>query len=316
MQYIGVMNSLSALSFTIIKGILRFRYPLFVSRINLYVRTLRPKTFSRKIAYKMFHDRNPVMTILADKLAVREYVSSRIDDKYLVRLLWSGSDLNDFQTITNLRNYVVKPNHGSHAAVIVSELASAEQTLPKTVRFSRWSQYILNPESVNLPSLVALTKYWMKLNYYWEPNKLPEWAYLQIQPRIMVEELLVGPKLGVPDEFRFFMIHGKCELIYRFSNRFGNEELTLFNPDGTIREGSYLGLSSRLENLKMPFEFSEMLTIAEKLSKDLDFIRVDLYITNQGIKFSELTNYPMGGLRKFSPRNLEGQLAKKWAQSY
>jgi hypothetical protein len=35
--------------------------------------------------------------------------------------------------------------------------------------------------------------------------------------------------------------------------------------------------------------------VAAKLSADIDFIRVDLYETDNGVIFGELTNYPMGG---------------------
>jgi hypothetical protein len=272
--------------------------------------------FSKKIAYKMLRDRNPLLTTFADKLKVRDFVSSRIDQNYLTNLLWTGKDLSEFTQIGSLSNFVVKPNHGSHAAVIVSELTSDGESLPNSVKFARWSQYVIHPKKIELEKLFKLTNYWLGLNYYWEPNKLPEWAYLNIEPTLLVEELLTGPKGSAPDEYRFFMVHGKCELIYRFSNRFGNEEITIFDEKGNIMEGGYLGLTSQLSDLKMAEEFFEMLRIAESLSSEIDFIRVDLYLTAQGIKFSELTNYPMGGLRKFRPQSLEYRLALNWTPPY
>jgi hypothetical protein len=297
-------------------GLFRFTFPISVARLNLYLRARQAKTFSGKVAYKMLHDRNPLMTMFADKLKVRDYVSKHVGPQYLVPLLWSGKDLNNFDAITALDNYVVKPNHGSHAAVIVSSLIDNQVELPKSVRFNRWSQFVLNPANVDFPDLVKLSKYWLTLNYYWEPNKLPEWAYLNIEPMIMVEQLLVGSTGGPPDEFRFFMVHGRCELIYRFSNRFGSESITLFDAKGVILEGKYLGLHSSKSHKGVPDGFEKMLEIAEILSREIDFIRVDLYVTDKGLRFSELTNYPMGGLKSFHPKEIEHRLSINWKQNY
>jgi len=51
----------------------------------------------------------------------------------------------------------------------------------------------------------------------------------------------------------------------------------------------------RLEN------FDEMKKIAESLSKDFPFVRVDLYNVNGKTYFSELTFIPTGGYMKIEP---------------
>ena len=43
-----------------------------------------------------------------------------------------------------------------------------------------------------------------------------------------------------------------------------------------------------------------------------DFIRVDLYITTEGIKFGELTNYPDAGQTPFEPLDFDLWLGSKW----
>jgi hypothetical protein len=59
-----------------------------------------------------------------------------------------------------------------------------------------------------------------------------------------------------------------------------------------------------------------MLNLAKSLSEGIDFIRVDLYCTDKGIKFGELTNYPEGGVADIKPKELSNQFAKNWVQDY
>jgi len=47
-----------------------------------------------------------------------------------------------------------------------------------------------------------------------------------------------------------------------------------------------------------------MIEIAELLSKEVDFVRVDLYDLGSRIVFGELTNYPDGGMAKFKPKGV------------
>lgn len=51
----------------------------------------------------------------------------------------------------------------------------------------------------------------------------------------------------------------------------------------------------------MPSNLSEMIEIAEKLSNDFKFVRVDLYNGKGKIYFGELTFYPAAGMGAFVP---------------
>ena len=61
-----------------------------------------------------------------------------------------------------------------------------------------------------------------------------------------------------------------------------------------------------------PKKLSEMIDIAEKLSNNIDFVRVDLYNpTPEKIYVGELTNYPMGGTQRFEPKTWNSELGKR-----
>ena len=51
-----------------------------------------------------------------------------------------------------------------------------------------------------------------------------------------------------------------------------------------------------------------MITVAEKLSKDIPFVRVDLYEINGKVYFGELTFYPSSGFEGFEPEEWDKKL--------
>ena len=53
--------------------------------------------------------------------------------------------------------------------------------------------------------------------------------------------------------------------------------------------------------IEKPKNLEMMLQLAEKLSKEIPFLRTDFYVINEKIYFGELTFYHGSGLEKFKP---------------
>ena len=51
-----------------------------------------------------------------------------------------------------------------------------------------------------------------------------------------------------------------------------------------------------------------MICLAEKLSRDISFLRVDFYVVNNRIYFGELTFYPASGFGEFIPNEWDEKL--------
>ena len=60
--------------------------------------------------------------------------------------------------------------------------------------------------------------------------------------------------------------------------------------------------------IEKPEKLEEMLQLAEKLSKDIPFIRVDFYFVDGKIYFSELTFFPSSGFVAFDPPEWDEKL--------
>ena len=82
-----------------------------------------------------------------------------------------------------------------------------------------------------------------------------------------------------------------------------------YSPSGNLLpfgEAEFLPDFSHIEVL--PNNLDEMIAIAEKLSRGLKFLRVDLYNVNGRIYFGELTFYPAAGLKAFTPEEWDARL--------
>ena len=53
--------------------------------------------------------------------------------------------------------------------------------------------------------------------------------------------------------------------------------------------------------VERPGQLEKMIGLAEKLAKDIPFVRVDLYCVDDRIYFGEMTFYPGAGLEQFEP---------------
>jgi hypothetical protein len=242
-----------------------------------------PQTFSEKLFCRMVswnRRLDPLYTQLADKYTVRNYVSNKIGQKHLVKLLWHGTDPSAIPFDTLPTEYVIKTNHSSGQVIVVKGMADR-------------------------PAIIKRLMTWLKTNYYWG---CPEYQYYNIRPRILIEEYLNDPGGSGPLDYRFWCFHGAPEVIQVDNhdhniNPFFDTKWNLL--DLHYREGAFRPAVAK------PNNFQEMVFLASKLSEDFDFVRVDLYNIDGQIYFGELTFTPAGAL-KLRPTAWDSRLGDKW----
>src|SRR5436853_4469689 len=111
----------------------------------------RPATMSQKIRWRMIKDRNPLLTTFADKLAVRDYVAERVGTDILGRLYAVVDDPDDLDFDALPSEFVLKPNHGSHALWIVTRRAPPGGRFPAQV----WDWGMTHPHETDRARLIA-----------------------------------------------------------------------------------------------------------------------------------------------------------------
>lgn len=319
---------------------LRFIYWFLRGRTSsrLVKRKLRqieyyPKTFSEKIQYKMAYDRNPLLTIYADKCQVRQFVADRIGNQYLSETYGIISNPELAPSLDLPSNFVLKTNHGSGASIIVWDGVNNSNHI-RIENGDNWQKYLINPIDFDWDQVIPIMKKWLKQNYWWVIHRGPkflqewlkqnywwdlgrktEWAYKYIQPKILFEELLLDENHEIPKDYKFFMFEGVCEFIQVDSQRFKHHMRDFFDLEWNLLDFQIEFPKSNLA-ISKPKHFDEMLNAAQQLAKDIDFIRVDLYECANGVKFGELTNYPGAGSETVTPKEWDNLLGKGWKPTY
>ena len=125
-----------------------------------------PQTFSEKLQWMKLYYHNPLQTLCADKVKVRDYIKEKIGEEYLVPLIgvYDSADDIDFSTLPD--RFVMKVNWGSGQNIIVKDKSKLNIKDAKK-RLKNW----LKPES----------------NHYYSGL---EWVYKNIPPKIIIEEYL------------------------------------------------------------------------------------------------------------------------------
>lgn len=252
-----------------------------------------PVGFNEKLQWLKLYDRNPIYTMLADKYEVKKYVAECIGEEYIIPNLgiWKHFDEIDFESLPN--QFVLKCTHDSGGLVICKE-----------------------KESFNKDHAKRKIEKCLKNNYYWHAR---EWAYKNIEPRILAEQYMEDSCAqylyahntnsdGLID-YKFYCFHGEPKFLYvgyaNLVDGVKDDALSFLDfdwnrtPFGRSDHKQISTLPPKPDNL------NEMITIAEKLSTDIPFVRVDLYCLAGKIYFSEMTFCPGGGFSTFSPEEWE-----------
>ena len=255
----------------------------------------------------MLRDHRPLVVTFADKCAVRGYVAAVVGEKYLPRAHAILDDPAELGGVDLPEAYVVKPTHGSGAALVVSPSAPADARLPDEP--GSWVYRHVRPEFVAPRDLERLAGGWLDQLYGQGPNR--EWVYGRVPRRVIVEELLATADGAIPDDYKFFVFHGRCRFIQVDSGRFGHRTQDFFHPDW-----QHLPMSGGPPwadpRPAAPARLAEMVDIAERLGVDTDFVRVDLYDVDGRIVFGELTSFPAGGDSPFDPESFDSEFGRWW----
>lgn len=269
-------------------AILRFLCSIQFWRVHrFWPNFVNPRLFSEKVVSRMLHNRSPQLTLLNDKLRVRTFVEAKVGADYLVPLLWSGDDPDKIPFDQLPSNFVIKATHGGDYNILVKDKASIDKN---EIR-------------------LKLSK-WLKENYCDDFRLGIEWGYKHINPSIIIEKYLETDG-HPPIDYKFYCFSGRVEVLTMHFDRFIEHKTKAFDRNFEPHEFRY-HFPHWTGECQRPQNFEEMIRLAETLSEEFDFMRIDLYNIKGSIYFSEFTPYTGGVSTKFLPREQDILLGEKW----
>ncbi|SDR41291.1 TupA-like ATPgrasp [Paraburkholderia fungorum] len=247
--------------------------------VGRFPKLFRPTTFNEKILQRSLRP-DPRYGALSDKLAVREYVRSKVGEKHLVPLISAPNVFTQAVFDTLPDSFVMKANHGSSFVEVVRD-----------------------KKQITFENLQRLASQWMSTDFY---KIARERHYRQIQPRIFFEDLLLDARGRIPADYKVHCFGGEAGrprmFIVVISDRFGDD------TRGDVYDAQWnhlevgIGPYARSATPSPPPDNLElMLETAAVLSADFNYVRVDLYAPNNDVYFGELTFTPGAGVVPMRP---------------
>lgn len=110
-------------------------------------------------------------------------------------------------------------------------------------------------------------------------------------------------------DYKFFCFNGKVRFFKVDFGRFVDHHANYYSPEGELLEFGEQGLDPDPNYpIELPKNLKEMISLAEKLSMNEPFLRVDLFNVNGKIFFGELTFYPASGMLPWTPEEADKEI--------
>jgi len=259
----------------------------YLKRFKKILHLKNPQSFNEKLQWLKLYDRKREYTTMVDKYEAKQYVAKRIGDAYIIPTLgvWESAEDIDFTSLP--QKFVLKCTHNSGGLIVCRDktkldIGKTKEALQKSLQ----NDYYLNTR---------------------------EWPYKNVKRRIIAESYMEDEKQkdGLTD-YKFYCFDGRPKFLYvsKGLEDHSTAKISFLNLDWSFapfQRGDYKGFETLPEQ---PAGYETMLKLAERLSKGLSFLRVDLYEIGGKIYFSELTFSPCGGVMQFVPLEWDDKIGQ------
>lgn len=207
--------------------------------------------------------------VTSDKILVKDYVASKIGANYTPKTygIYSSVDEVDLNKIEF--SCVLKPAHGNGSVIF----CSADK------------QSLTGSERETLQAALKTSPYLTQR----------ERNYMHLRKRLICEEMLPAGKYI--KDYKVFCYNGVAKAIQVNSGRQSTTTMNIYDRNWVPIDIYYNSVRGSWED--KPKNFDELLTFAEILSNDFEFVRVDFFLSGNRIFVGELTHLPNSTHGKF-----------------
>lgn len=258
---------------------------LNIENIFVYKRLLpnKPMYFGEKVQWLKLNGNLEKYNDYVDKYKVRNYIETVIGNEYLLPLISVYDKPEDINYDELPNSFVLKVNHGSGYNIIVKD--------KKNIDYNKTNKKL---------------KKWLNEDY---SAIKKEFQYKNVERKIICEQF-VNDKAGHLLDYKFFCFDGEPKMIEVDFDRFSGHKMNFYDLKWNLLDLKKGTCDNYKENYPKPKNFKKMIDIVRKLSKEFQFVRVDLYNVDGKIYFGELTFTPASGRHPFKPLKKDIEIAK------
>ncbi len=263
------------------KWVIKCQYRALVGR---WPNLKNPKRFSEKIDWYKLYYRDPLMTQCVDKHLEKDYLKEKGFEDYVPKTLQVKDRIEEIDFDKLPASFIIKCNNGYGNNVIVHDKSKMDiESIYRT--FNEWHS--------TTPVVFGR-----------------EWAFINVVPKIMVEELLVskdGTQKGDLNDYKVMCFNGEPRVVWVDIDRYSNHCRNFYDL-----QWNQLPVESDCPVSKAPvpkpYGLEKMIEIAGVLAKDFPFVRVDFYSVNNRVYIGEMTFYPWSGCVNYKPDSFDFEL--------
>ena len=250
-----------------------------------------PKTFDEKQIWLKLNYRNPLCVQCSDKYMVRKYVKN-CGLEYILNPVYAVyNSVDDIEWSKLPSRFYIKTNHMSACNACCDD-----------------------PQDFDRKEAIKRLKRGMRHDYSMDSR---EWNYKPIKRKIIVEAIIEDQRKSPLIDYRFLCYNGKCEYVFVDIGTAGKDGKHLADAKRNVydRDMNLLNVTVSRKRfdphlVSKPMNYDKMVDIAETLSGNFPFCRVDLYNVDGKIVFGEITFFHAGGLSRIEPSEWEYRLGK------
>lgn len=258
---------------------------LFPLKVGYKLNLDNPQTYNEKLQWIKLYYRKPIMSVMADKYAAKQYIENIIGDEYVVKNYGVWEHFNDIDFSTLPESFVLKTTHDQGGVVVVKD-----------------------KNELDIKKAKAKLERHLKKGTY---HLMKEWPYKNIQPRIIAEELLIDTEKGDLWDYKFQCFNGEPKLMYISHGRQADTTyLDFYDMDFEKQDISRPGFSASETKINKPEQWELMKELSRKLSAGWPHLRVDFYCVEGKLYLGELTFFQGGGMKPFYPESWDYKLGK------
>lgn len=242
---------------------------LYRLKMGKKLNLVSPKTMNEKLQWLKLNNRKPELTVMADKVRVKEYVAKIIGEEHIIPTLGVWNHFDEIPIDILPSQFVLKTNHsGGSTGVVICK----------------------NKEEINWKVVKRKLEKSLKRDISYT---LGEWPYRNIKRKILAETYMGDDII----DYKFYCFNGYADVVLMCLERStGHPKFYFFDRDWRLRRLNIRGKEAPDDfTLPKPEGMDEMFRIASVLSEGIPFVRVDLYYINDKVYFGEMTFYPDSG---------------------